>query len=130
MPLLEEVGKQIVETLAKHSEILNDHTERLQNIEAKVQKIDEQGRTLNDHTERLQNIEAKVQQIGEQMGTVAEFANAVNEMATAQKQLNGLMAKGFVEIDKKFVEIDKKSTEHTRILDALRNDAKDLKQNR
>ena len=64
------------------------------------------------------------------MGTVAEFANAVNEMATAQKQLNGLMAKGFVEIDKKFVEIDKKSTEHTRILDALRNDAKDLKQNR
>ena len=64
------------------------------------------------------------------MGTVAEFANAVNEMATAQKQLNGLMAKGFGEIDKRFGEIDKKSTEHTRILDALRKDVNDLRQNK
>ncbi len=99
MALLEEAGEQIMEILTKH------------------------GKTLDGHTERLQNIESKVQQIGEQMETVAEFAKAVNEVVTAQKQINEIMANGFVEINKKF-------TEHTRILDALRNDVKDIKQNR
>ena len=67
-----------------------------------MESIREHRTILDDHTKRLKNIESKVEQVDRR----------------------------FEQVDRRFEQVDQKFAEITRILNAIRDDIKDLKQNR